>query len=124
LSRQDKYLKIRNSTGKTIVKGYITHATEDYDVQTIQINNLADGQDTDIYPIYTGPASRDYWYISWSHDGQNFIAFSNRNAANGHDSKGDPATIELRGYFGNSALAVWFHTDGSSTDKYDIKNPW
>jgi hypothetical protein len=123
MSRQTKYVKARNNTGKTIVKGHITHATQDYGLQTIPINNLADGQETDAYEVYTGPSSRDYWYLSWSHDDQNFVAFSTRNALNGHESKNEAGSIALRGLIGNGALGVYFYTDGGSEDKYEIIDP-
>jgi len=123
MSRQTKYVRVQNCTGKTIVKGHITHATQDYGVQTVPINNLADGQETDAYEVYTEPSSKDYWYLSWSHDDQNFVAFSQRNALHGHESKDDAGKIVLRGLIGNGALAVWFYVDSGKEDKYDIVDP-
>jgi hypothetical protein len=123
MARETKYVRVQNCTGKTIVRGHITHATQDYGVQTVPINNLADGQETDAYEVYTGPSSRDYWYLSWSHDDQNYVAFSTRNALDGHKTKDTAGKIVLRGLIGNGALAVSFYVDGVKEDNYNIADP-
>jgi hypothetical protein len=118
------FIKIVNTTGKTIISGGVTHVTQDYGSQTIKLSNLADGAETSVREMITGPSSKDYWYIWWTNDGENYVTFDGTNAIHGHSNIHDPGQIKLRGLLGNSALAVWFYTDGSSEDKKTITNPW
>ena len=123
-AQQTQYIRVKNETGAKIMQGAVTHATESYGIQTVPLNGLDDGHYSDVVAMYTGPSSRDYWWVCWTNDGKNYVAYSNRSAIHDHENPNTPGTVILRGQLGNDALAVWFVTDGDSTDKDPILNPW
>lgn len=123
MAEQTQYIQVKNSTGKKIVSGAVTHATTDYGVASISLNGLENGATSKVCEIGTGRGSRDYWWVCWSNNGTDYVAYSNRNAVNKHASSGAPGTVELKGHLGGD-LKVVFTTDGDTVDSYDIKNPW
>ena len=123
-AQQTQYIQVKNETGAKIIRGAVTHATKSYGIQTIQVDGLEHGRSSGLVPMHTGPSSRDYWWICWTNDGKNYVAYSNRSAIHDHENPNAPGTVILRGQLGNDELAVWFVTDGDSTDKDPILNPW
>lgn len=124
MSKQTQYLNIKNSTGKTIINAVITHATEDYGTQALKVENLLSGTSTDPYTVYTGPGSRDYWWLWWTTDGENYIATYFRSSISDHENKNLPGTIELVGTTGSPDVSANFYTNGNKKDQCDILSPW
>jgi hypothetical protein len=123
-----QYIRVRNNTGRTIKAGAVTHVTKDYGVQTIPLNNLENGRETEPVQIVTGPSSRDYWWICWTTDGVNYVTLAERNAVHGHESVEKPGLITLRGLINDdvasSQLSVLFRTDDDTEDKATVLSPW
>ena len=124
MSQETDYIYAVNNTGAQIREGYITHATQDYGVQTINLSGLANGAQTPSATMYTGPSSRDYWYIAWTNDGTNWVAWCGINAIDDHESPGAPGSVTVFGQLGQSGLQVTFVTDGDTSNTYGITNPW
>lgn len=125
MARKTQFVRVKNSTGRTIQKGAVTHATEDHGIQTVSLDNLEDGAYSETIEMYTGWMNRDYWWITWSNDGLNFVAFSATNPIHEHETvETPPGTVELIGTLGNGNLAVDFHTDRGKKDHFKIRNPW
>jgi len=120
-----QFFAVKNSTGRPIMNGTVTHTTQDYGQGTVVIQNLKPGEQTPATQVITGPSSRDYWYLSWSHDGVNHISFCYRNSLGHHENPKLPAVIELVGGFGDEKTGANFITDGSSVDWASIQyNAW
>jgi hypothetical protein len=125
MSQENAYIKVKNQTGATIQQGFVTHATESYGHQTIPVKNLASGATTPAPTLmYTGPSSKDYWWIGWTNDGTNWVTWMGTSAIHGHDEAGNPGTITLVDNLGEGGLAVSFAVDNDSTDNEPIPNPW
>src|SRR5262245_18531136 len=85
-AKKTQYIRAKNETGAKILQGAVTHATESYGIQTIKLDGLDDGKYSDVVTMYTGPSSRDYWWIWWTNDGKNYATYSNRNAIHDHEN--------------------------------------
>ena len=124
MARKTQYIRVKNSTGRAIQKGALTHATEDYGIQTISLDGLEDSTYSETIEMYSDWMNRDYWWVTWSNDGLNFVAFNTTNPIHEHETMEIPGTIELFGTLGNADLAINFLTDRGKKDRFKIKNPW
>ncbi|MFL6236354.1 MAG: hypothetical protein ACJ76N_24695 [Thermoanaerobaculia bacterium] len=124
MSQQSAYIQAKNQTGATIQQGFVTHATESYGIQTISINNLADGDPTPAIAVNTGPSSTDYWWIGWTNDGTNWVTWMGTSAIHGHGELGNPGTVALVDKLGEGGLEISFTVNNESTVKDPIPNPW
>jgi hypothetical protein len=128
MSQQSQYIQVKNQTGALIRQGFVTHATQDYGIQTISFNDLVDGAITppnnNPKMMPTGPSSKDYWWIGWTNNGTDWVTWMGTKGIHDHESKDSPGTVALVGKLGQKDLAIWFTVDGDSTDKESIDNPW
>lgn len=124
MSQQTAYIQATNQTGATIQKGFVTHATESYGIQTIPIQNLANNGTTPAIQMNTGPSSEDYWWIAWTNDGSNWVTWMGTSGIHGHGQDSNPGTVALVDKLGEGGLAIWFTVNNNSVDKESIKNPW
>jgi hypothetical protein len=128
MSQQAAYIQVKNQTGATIKQGFVTHATQTYGIVTIPISNLANNAITppnnNPTLMYTGPSSKDYWWIGWTNDGTNWVTWMGTSAIHDHDTSGAPGTVALVGQLNQEDLAVLFTVDGDDPDNESITNPW
>jgi hypothetical protein len=126
MSQQSAYIQVKNQTGATIQQGFVTHATESYGTVTIPIHSLANNATTPATPtlMYTGPSSKDYWWIGWTNDGTNWVTWMGTSGIHDHETSGAPGTVTLVGKLGQENLAVSFTVDGDNPDQESITNPW
>ena len=134
MSAQNDYIQINNGTGTTIVSGVVTHITSTpaYGAQSVPFQNLSSNASTPIATFVIGPSSTDYWYISWTTDGINYLTWSGTYGIHDHTSESAPGTITLVGgmYVSNGTLypngdpMVVFQIDGTSVSKETVTSPW
>jgi hypothetical protein len=124
MSQQTAYIQAVNQTGATILQGFVTHATESYGIQTIPINSLAKGDSTPALEVNTGPSSTDYWWISWTNDGTDWVTWMGTSAIHGHEQAGNPGTVALVDKLGEGGLSITFTVNNQTPDPEPIPNPW
>lgn len=134
MSAETQYIQITNGTGTTIKNGVVTHVTTtpEYGAQSVQIENLANGASTTAAAFTTGPSSTDYWYISWTTDGVNYLTWAGHEGIHDHTNQATPGVITLVGgmYVQNGTVyplgspLVVFVIDGTDVNKQSVTSPW